>query len=85
MIVWVIVLILLWLMCRNNEGLVNRPNQREKKKYINEMMINKNKFGGTLNSARKTMPWVDVVVYEDARGLLENNKFTEENLSKILS
>ncbi len=85
MIIWIIVLILLWIMCSKNEGLTSRPSHIEKKQYVNEMMINKNKFNGTLNSARKTMPWIDAVVYEDARMLLNDNKFTSVNLFKILS
>lgn len=78
------ILVLIIVICRYRavtqhysgarEGFVAKPTPKEAIKYGGEILQNKNLLRVGFQESKNAMPWMDAVVYEEARQLeLKNN------------
>lgn len=74
----------LW-KCLNCEGLSSAPSAAQREIMTNQMLNNKKLFNTSLDSTKQILPWIDAVVYEDARSLISLDKFNKKNINNILS
>ena len=83
-ILFAILLIIVYLEKRNttSEGLTTKPTDKSVDILSKEVVENKNLFkNSSLSNAKRKLPWVDVIIYEDIRKL---DNFTIENIKKII-
>ena len=85
---WSIVLLcilfmfILWRVER--EGLISKPQGLELDARAREIIGAKEDFSNTtLDNARRKLPWLDNVTYEDLRGLARSGRFDHENIKTI--
>jgi hypothetical protein len=79
-----LLLSLLWLKCsKNTDGFESKPSQMQADHMADVMLSNKDEFR-TLESAKKFMPWIDAITYEDCRRLIREGNFTKQNILTIL-
>mgnify|MGYP001593462398 FL=1 len=81
----IILLILYIITTKCSEGLSNKPNQADIINYTSDIMQNREIFGsrGTFYNARNKMPWIDPILYEDARMLAMRNNLNNESVMRI--
>ena len=71
--------------CSEKEYLVSRPQANELPRMVRKIMGGKDYFssGGNLDEVKKSMPWMDAVLYEDLRHMYGKGNFTESNIKKV--
>lgn len=72
------ILVLVIILCRyraiTREGFTSKPTPNEALKYGGEILTNKNLLRVGFQESKNAMPWMDAIVYEEARQLeLKNN------------
>lgn len=84
-LVIIVILILLIFKPKCPEGLVSKPSNQEINKFTNEIIQNRELFGGnsTFYIAREKMPWIDPIAYEDIRMLARQNILNKDSLTKV--
>jgi hypothetical protein len=67
------------------EAFSTKPNHAQVSKYTSEMLTNKQVFSpsSSMTDAKTAMPWIDPIIYEDARELYRKNKLSTDSISKI--
>ena len=85
MILLLLILLLAVLLMPKRDCMTGgKPSNGQVIKYTNDMLKNQHVFiGGTLYEAKEKMPWIDPIIYEDARNLARQNKLNRESLSGI--
>ena len=89
-LIYILILLIIFnLLSRSyKEYLVSKPSSIQKKKLADEIMnrseLFTNKYG-SLDTARNTFTWLDVVTYEDLRRLHNNGLLNKEEIIRILS
>jgi len=84
-VIFCILVYFLFVTCRK-EGLTVKPSSDQIEDFTNKILQNKHVFvGGSLNSARSAMPWVDAVIYEDVRRLVRNGSFTAAGIRGLFA
>ena len=65
-------IVIFFIMLDNREGLVTKPTDSQKKFMANQVMMSSDniKQGIELTKLRKTIPWMDAVIYDDLRNLI---------------
>jgi hypothetical protein len=66
------------------EGLVSRPDNGEKTQISNQIIANANLFSRPYSEIAGRFPWMDIVLYEDVRGLIRANRLNPQELEKIM-
>jgi hypothetical protein len=82
-VILTILIIIIIYRNRATEGLVNKPTNDDVEKYTNDIISNRPIFGGSFYAAREKLPWIDPILYEDARILSKQNNFTREAITQI--
>lgn len=78
------VVYLVWSKCINTtDGFDNKPNAEQMESMSQTMLTHNDKFD-RLDKARKYMPWIDAITFEDSRKLIRDGNFTKQNILKIL-
>jgi hypothetical protein len=67
------------------EGLSSIPNSLQRSIMVEQMLNNKELFYTTLDKTKRTLPWVDAVIYEDVRSLIKKDRFNKKYINNILS
>jgi hypothetical protein len=91
-----IIIILLWDkyqkqpqrsgMINKKEGLQRRPTPEEVQQLTQQTISFKELFDQSqLAAAKRVMPWLDPVVYEDLRMLNSSGQFTAEQIEGIIA
>ncbi len=65
------------------DGFSGRPNENEIRKRINQMIQHQETFTQDMYKAREKMPWMDAIIYEEARAKLRHGQFNYNNLTDI--
>jgi hypothetical protein len=80
-----IVLILVLIHNTNcKEGLVSKPTDADISQYSKEVLQNRELFNNSsFYNARKKMPWMDAIAYEEIRLLAINNKLNNQTINSI--
>ncbi len=65
------------------DGFSGRPNENEIRKRINQMVQHQETFSQSMYKAREKMPWIDAIIYEEARAKLRQGQFNYNNLNDI--
>ena len=80
-----LLLVLLFIHKYRREGiLVERPKGAQTNRLVDEILSSRHLFTESFSVAKKAMPWLDPVIYEDVRRLVMNNNATPQNISKVL-
>jgi hypothetical protein len=80
-----LVLAVLFIHKCSREGLlIERPKGEQTSRLTKEILNSKHLFAESFSVAKKAMPWLDPVIYEDVRGLVLNNNANEHTISKVL-
>ena len=80
-----VLLILVFLHKCQREGiLVERPDFSQRQQLTKEILDSKHLFIESFSAAKKAMPWLDSVIYEDVRQLVMNNNANEKTVSNVL-
>jgi hypothetical protein len=78
----VIIIVMILIMCRhdtdryytNRQGFMSKPTPEQVKKYGGSLLANAKLLRVGFEESKNSMPWIDAVVYEEARQLeLKNN------------
>ena len=71
--------------CDKKEYLTSKPNDEQINKYTTTILKHKNLFtrGNHYSTAKRYMPWLDAVLYEDLRNLSNKNNFTINHIKSI--
>ena len=81
-IVLVVILLKDWYCSK--EGLVKKPTDELREQYITAVLDNQALFNnGTLANAKQTLPWIDIITYEDIRLLKNNNRLNRNTLANV--
>lgn len=79
-----LLLVLLYIKCNDRkEFFETKPNSHDADKMSDIMLLNKDKFR-KMTLAKKIMPWLDAITYEDSRRLIREGNFTKRNILTIL-
>lgn len=84
----IILVIIMFLLIKCNlttEPFNSKPNNIEINKKISQMIIHRDSFEQDMYTAREKMPWMDAIIYEDARSRLRNNQFNYNGLKQIFN
>jgi hypothetical protein len=76
-----------WYGSSKCEGLVSRPAHKKREQMTDVVMNNKDIFTNDqmrVSYIRSVIPWIDVIVVEDLRKLIRENKFDKKNIYQVL-
>ncbi len=80
----IVVLLVLLLKPKCSEGLVSKPTQKDIQKYSKDILVNREVFdNGTFYQAREKIPWLDPIIYEEARLLSTKNNLNNISVKTI--
>jgi thioredoxin-like negative regulator of GroEL len=84
----VAVIVAVWYLAKwyhycSVDGFSGRPDENEIKKRINQMLQHQETFVQNMYKAREKMPWIDAIIYEEARAKLRQGQFNYNNLTDI--
>lgn len=81
-----IIIFLIWQMLASKDGLVSKPEGKQKQQMINEILSNEHLFESHVNLAKgiNHMPWLDAITFNDIKQLKRKNALTAQNLDRIL-
>ena len=65
------------------EGFDSKPSREQALRMAEQMSAHKDKFD-SLDGARRHMPWIDAITYEDGRRLIRDGNFNKQNILNIL-
>ncbi len=81
------VLLLMVLICHHKKaersGFVSKPTEAEIAKYGGEIIKNQHLLQVGFSEAKNAMPWMDAVVYEEARDLARKNKLNSSSVGLL--
>jgi hypothetical protein len=77
----IVLLIIYKFSC--SEGFNGKPSEEEINKYTKQLITNKPLIETGLSESKSKMPWLDAITYEDARGLIRRDSFTEPNVKNL--
>lgn len=86
-VVLCIVIILLLLRYPNcKEGLTSKPTDADISRYSSEVLQNRELFNNSsFYNARKKMPWMDAIAYEEIRLLAMNNNLNNNSVNSVFN
>ena len=92
LLLYLLLILTLLLVCKifvrmNQECLVAKPTDTQRKNMVNQVLGNSELFSGSvgLTHAKQNISWLDAVSYEDLRNLSRKNSLNTEQVLKILS
>ena len=72
------IVILLYFMQSNIEGFSNKHEK------VNTLLNNENILRSNYTASRKQIEWLDPVIYNDVKILLNENRFSRDNLINVV-
>lgn len=81
-----VIIFLVWQMTCNRDGLVNKPEGKEKQQMIKQILQNEHLFENHVNLAKglNQMPWLDAITFNDVKQLKRKNQLNEQTLDGVL-
>ena len=80
------IILIIFLLCRRREGIISKPVGHEIEAKAKEIIGAREDFADTtLENARRKLPWLDNVMYEDLRSLARSGKFDTDNIKTVFS
>lgn len=84
---WLIVIVILLVILNNKcciSGFSSRPTDGDIEKFSTDLLKNQHIVNsGKMTEAREKMPWIDPVIFEEARNLNNNNKFDKQTIKSL--
>lgn len=82
-IVLVVILLKDWYCYR--EGLTKKPTDELREHYITDVLNNQALFDNnvSLAMAKQSLPWIDIIAYEDIRLLKNSNRLNRNTLANV--
>lgn len=82
-----LLLLVMIIICKTEktkrEGFVAKPTKEQAVKFGGELMNNRSLLRVGFQETKNKMPWIDAVVYEDARALELKNNLNERTVQKL--
>jgi hypothetical protein len=81
------IILIVWYLFKcwqsREEGFSSKPNTVEAQRRASEMLQYKETFTQDMYKAREKMPWMDAIIYEEARARLRHGQFNHNKLTEI--
>jgi hypothetical protein len=81
----VLVMIVIFTRTFDDDGFSSKPNQQTILKYTDQMIVHKDVFTKDMYSAKEKMPWIDPILFEEARLKLRYGLFNKNELEKLFN